>query len=432
MKRLLLSLYLITSLSSLANEVAKVIILKGNVAAYVENSEKPRKLKRGDWVSEGEIVKCAGKSFAKLLFIDKSQINISPNSEMVIKEFPRKKAGIINLIKGKVRAKVTKNYMDINPSGSKLFIKTRTAAMGVRGTDFQVIFNPKNDVTSLLTFEGAVAMAKLNGNIPNDQRNLDNLLNNREAVLVRAGQFSGSMPSRGRVSLPVKISPTQLESLKNSDDQVSSGKTKKVEKKSKVVRSIVPKGLDPKKVAEVGQEIVKKTIGVNSSTEVKTDRGNRPPAEGFSNKRTGEFAPPAGGYVDQKTGLYVPPVEGSTYDANAEVYIPPPEVGSVDVETGEYVPPEGYKLTDSGELTKEVDTSRGPASVGTTNESKINVITAAETGVSGGAEAADGPSGDTQKRLINNFQQETLQDFNNPTEKKVRTGNPNVKIRLRR
>ena len=59
---------------------------------------------------------------------------------MVVASFTKKKAGILNLIKGKLRSKVTKDYMNMSDKEkSKLFIVTKTAAMGVRGTEFQVI-----------------------------------------------------------------------------------------------------------------------------------------------------------------------------------------------------------------------------------------------------------------------------------------------------
>ena len=42
-----------------------------------------------------------------------------------------------------------------------MFIKTKTAAMGVRGTDFTSIYNPSLQNTSVVTFEGDVRLAKI-------------------------------------------------------------------------------------------------------------------------------------------------------------------------------------------------------------------------------------------------------------------------------
>ncbi len=434
MKAFCLILATLFSFSNFAAQgVAKVIILRGTVNAFGVQDDSGRKLRKGDWVKEGEIVKCENKSFAKLLFVDKSQLNISPNSEVKIKAFPKREAGIINLIKGKVRAKVTKNYMEINPESSKLFIKTKTAAMGVRGTDFQVIYNPKNTVTSLVTFEGAVAMAKLNGNlrgVGNEQRALENFLNQRDAVIVRRGQYSGANPNNKRVSIPVKISPAQLESLRGNETS-SNHSSKKKKKLKKVVRSMVPKGLDPKKVAQVNQENLEKTVGVQPTSVSNVGDRSTPPPEGFKDQASGAFAPPAGGYVDQKTGLYIPPVEGSAYDSNAEVYIPPPEVGTVDPDTGDYIPPDGFVLTDNGDFQEATADGRFPASINEPlappppiNESlDVNQeTTMQETNF-------DSNSSGT---LVNDLQQDTLLDYNNPPPPRLRTDKPTIRLRLRR
>jgi hypothetical protein len=364
--------------SDQGNKVAKVIILKGEVFELGEGSS--RVLKKGDWVIEGRSLKSSSRSFVKLLFIDKSQMSLGANSEMKIKEFPRNKAGIIDLIRGKVRAKVTKNYMEIGKAKSKLFIKTKTAAMGVRGTDFQVLYNPGNKVTSLLTFEGAVAMTKISERMQEaqvNQRSLERRLNAPQAVMVRQGQYSGSTPGKERVSVPVKISPTQLESLKGSS--ASTGiKNSRKESQGKKSRSIIPPGIDAKKLAAVSSNSIDsalessvgsdkmKNVEVNTQAAIAESRDSGPPPEGFLNDKTGAHAPASGGFIDDKSGLYIPPPEGSAFDANAGVYVPSPEVGSVDSETGKYLPPEGLKPTMKNDQVVFTGTSsgRGPASAG--------------------------------------------------------------------
>ena len=67
----------------------------------------------------------------------------------------KNEVGIITLLKGKIRSKVKKTKAH---SKNKFFVKTQNAALGVRGTDFQTIYNPENNVTNLLTFKGKVAM----------------------------------------------------------------------------------------------------------------------------------------------------------------------------------------------------------------------------------------------------------------------------------
>ncbi len=365
------------------SEVAKAIILKGNVSEVFMNDlgkKESRTLKRGDNIHEGAQITCDKSGFVKLLFFDKSQMMVSPGSSIEIKSFTKKKAGMISLLKGRIRSKVTKDRMKIDQEDtSKLFIKTKTAAMGVRGTDFQVIYNPNNDVTSLLTFEGAVAMAKIDSTMDSNrlgQAALESRLNSDQAVMVRRGQYSGSMPGVNRVSLPVKISPAQLEVLRGKNE-VSSKKESPKKKSKQVVRSTVPPGLNPKKVATKKDAIIQKMAGDKlgvTSKDLNSDKlkdkyfeniKSEVPPEGIVNSKTGEHAPAAGGFIDTKTGLYVPPGKGDAFDPEAGVYVPGPEVGTIDSQTGDYVAPEGTQLADNGSLIK-VNSSegRGPASVG--------------------------------------------------------------------
>ena len=81
---------------------------------------------------------------------------------MVVNQVGKRKTGFISLIKGKLRTKVIKKGTKLtkDKSSNSLFIKTNTASLGVRGTDFQVVYNAKNKVTSLLTYEGEVQISK--------------------------------------------------------------------------------------------------------------------------------------------------------------------------------------------------------------------------------------------------------------------------------
>ena len=159
------------------SKAAKVIILKGS-AQYTAKDGTKVSIKRGDWLPEGAIVKTEAKSFVKLLFIDKSSLNIAPKSSVTIAKFSKKKAGIINLLQGKIRSKVVKDYINAGDKGnkSKLFIKTKTAAMGVRGTDFSVETTGKVDTLNVV--EGRVTVAQTTSATFNTNT-LDNILNTK-------------------------------------------------------------------------------------------------------------------------------------------------------------------------------------------------------------------------------------------------------------
>lgn len=351
--------------------VAKVIIIKGIIMA--QEGGKEFEVKKDMWLKEGVTLESRPKSFAKLLFIDKSQISLGPESQMVITQFPKQKAGIISLIKGQLRSQVTKDYMDMNEKDtSKLYIQTKTAAMGVRGTDFQVLYNDENKVTSLVTFEGAVAMAKIdekfaersfaNANI--DRRELEKVVSSPEAVVVEKGQFSGVNPELPKATIPTKINPNQLEIMRKSTDNADASTLNgsAAAEPAKQYRNMVPPGVDTKSfmnnaaidkqmVTSMGADAAKSVADGAAKDLAKGELKNSPPPEGFVNAKTGDVAPPAGGFIDLKTALYIPPPPGSTFDANSGVYVPPPSMGSFNAATGGYVPPAGMELKSDGRLT---------------------------------------------------------------------------------
>ncbi len=347
------------------DKVAKVIILRGTVKASHKSGKDFFIEKKGAWLREGTSLETSKKSFIKLLFIDKSQMNLGPNSKMVITQFPKKKAGIIILIKGQLRSKVSKDYMGIqNKNQSKLFIKTRTAAMGVRGTDFQVNYNPINQATSLLTFEGSVAMAQINETIKGfqvNQQSLEKIVSSDQAVIVKQGQFSGTSNKQSRVTSPVKINPAQLKVLEKNSSGINSPDKKPDSKKEgpkKSFRNPIPPGVNAKAFANNGASVdkaLKTAIGTKAMGKVlkKINRSKinapkvRDSPEGRVNRVTGEVRPAAGGYIDMKTALYIPPPPGSAYDATTETYIPPPSFGSFNAKSGEYTN-DKYTFTDDG------------------------------------------------------------------------------------
>ena len=172
LKNIVMIIFILLSLAGeiFAEEakVATVLLLKGIVKAKLLDG-KTIDLKKDQTLPEGAEVITSDRSFVKLIFIDKSIINLGPSSSMQIQAFPKKEAGIIKLIRGQMRAEVTKNYMEIDDkTKSKLYVQTKTSAMGIRGTDFQVNYNPANQNSSLIVFEGKVVMAHIDRANQND------------------------------------------------------------------------------------------------------------------------------------------------------------------------------------------------------------------------------------------------------------------------
>ena len=321
--------------------MAKVVKIRGKVTILDPGAHEARRLKKDARLKEDSSILTGKASFVRIRFLDGSILNLGPDSKFVVVEFKQNKPGVVSLIKGKLRSKVIKEK---EQSKNKLFIRTRTAALGVRGTDFQTIYNPENKVTSLLTYQGEVAMVKMDD--PSDgvkkkklknkyvrtrdgkikvqktekikvegTKELEKVLQKKDAVVVKQGQFSGTLQKLDTVSKPVKINPVQLNVLyKNTElEETSEKKVKEVD-------------IDPNET---------KIALKPAEQEV--------PEEGVFDAKKKVFAPKAGGLLDLKTGLYVPPADDAVFDTKNKVYVSK-EIGKIDKTTGQYVAPVGLKL----------------------------------------------------------------------------------------
>lgn len=351
----------------LANEngVAKVIILKGKAEAILKDGSN-KSVALDQWIPEGAKLVTKERSFVKLLFIDKSEMTLNPKSEMVISSFPKKEAGIISLVKGELRSKVTKDYMQMDDkSKSKLYIKTKSAAMGIRGTEFQVNFNEINGNTSLITFEGAVAMAGIEREFRERSFNQDALekaVSSEKAVIVKEGQFSAVTQISDRALVPTILSPNQLETLKQNSGAIDAkpeDNKKDAPNESKNFKSPIPPGADSASFSNNNKELDKQVAKASDQKDsvekvVKEIQKELPksdgPAAGFFNAETGAIKFPAGSVIDLTTVNVIPPPANAQFDPNTQTYILPSNFGKIDPNTGSYQAPAGLKLTDDGKF----------------------------------------------------------------------------------
>lgn len=341
--------------NSFATEnVAKVVVMRGMVKAKLTDGTIID-VKADQSIPEGAVVQTAEKSFVKLLFIDKSQMNLGPNSQMIINAFPKKEAGIITLVKGQIRSQVTKDYMEMDDkSKSKLYIKTKTAAMGIRGTDFQVNFNPENQNTSLITFEGKVAMAHIGKDVREnnfDQQNLESVVSSDKAVFVTQGQVSAVNLNVGeRAMVPTKLGTQQIEALSENETGL---KESTVVDNGKQFRSPIPPGAEgaafSNTTSELDKEVSKMGVSIKS---LPVNVGEKTAApEGFFNASTGEYKLPAGSIIDLNTVNIIPPPTNAVFDNNSGTYVVPETFGKIDKVTGEYKAPVGLQLGVDGKFT---------------------------------------------------------------------------------
>jgi len=347
--------------SIFANEqVAKVILLKGKVTEFRPSINKTILLANDSWVLKNSILETDKGSVVKLVFVDQSRVTLGPNSKLEIGKFVQNEAGILSVMKGQLKATVLKNALDAGDK-NKFYIKTQTAAMGVRGTEFMVMYNHNIHKTSVLTFSGEVMMTQ----IPKDmglkipQAQLSTLLDKAEAVSIKSGQYAGTN-DMGRPNIPVKINPAQFQTLKGAS-MFEESRNSNSEAKS--YQSKVPPNIDAKTFINQNSELeqsmknvlgdtkfedIDKTVRLTIENEKKDMAAA--PAEGFFNPDTNEYAPMAGGFVDIEKGVYVAPPADSEYDPNTDTYIVPTSHGTYDEASGGFQAPVNYQMNEDGTI----------------------------------------------------------------------------------
>lgn len=348
-------LLVITLLSSLSfvlygseaksSKVAVIKMLRGKVEIISQEGDSAPG-KKGLWVTEGSIVKTAAKSFVRLSFIDKSTVNVGPKSEMKIEKFSKDDAGVLNVISGKIRSKVTKDYLQINKNKSKLYVKSKQAVMGVRGTDFVFSYSPKTGASTAVLFEGSIVFNKFNKN--NRKLSLESIVNKGRSL--RPGQFSVARRDMRKPTVAAKLSSTQLRAMNKNENFVTSSKSNK---KVKSTRSIVPPGLDGA-VVYAGQGALENGIKSVVKTNVETKKKEMTKKEIEKTKgfvKGDDIQPAAGSLVHIDTGTIIPVAMDATFSDGEWVS---KSIGGVD-KSGDYVPPSGYSITDEGKLIKVVD-----------------------------------------------------------------------------
>lgn len=113
-----------------------------------------KRARRGDKIENGNLIQTGKASRVRLVYRNGDQVLISPETVYQItwnedKRTPPK----AELVMGKIRAMVRKN----GPR-AKMQVKTRTAAMGVRGTDFFVDARTKSGESKVTVLRGKVAV----------------------------------------------------------------------------------------------------------------------------------------------------------------------------------------------------------------------------------------------------------------------------------
>lgn len=293
--------------------------LRGNVT----QEKSGKKIKENDELHFNDVISTSEKSFLQIVDAKGGKISIGPNSKVELIKEETQNISALAIIKGQVRATFQKN----ENNKYKFFIKSRSAALGVRGTDFHFIYNPENNVSTVLTYEGKVDFKE---NPTGESISSDDFEKGR-VIKIPKGYISGVFYNDAKASSPIKISPLQF-ALLETNQELKEGTGQKVTrpKESKLTTA------DPTKTIE--SDLATKDENIIPIPKKFIDD------EYFEDKVRGNLAIKGGGYLDLKTGIYIHPPENSEYDAENDLYYPPIEFGGIDEESGEYVAPPGLIL----------------------------------------------------------------------------------------
>ena len=139
---------------------AVVTLLEGRASVLKEGLKTPKTLSQGDRLTRGDRVTTEIKSRIEIKMPDKSVIRFDEKTTFVLESVAydqktQKKDINFNMILGKTWANVPK----FSDSKGRFEITTKTAVVGVRGTDFRMNLNADNSAV-LKVYEGEVAVSK--------------------------------------------------------------------------------------------------------------------------------------------------------------------------------------------------------------------------------------------------------------------------------
>lgn len=131
-------------------------MVRGHATVLYPDQKDAKVLNKGMPIYNDSSVLTSTNSLVIVDIIDGSKVTVGPESKFVIYYTQKRKQTLIQLLKGQVRAQVEK-ALDLK---NKFYIHTRTASIGVRGTDFVSSYYPETERTSVSTYEGVVAFKK--------------------------------------------------------------------------------------------------------------------------------------------------------------------------------------------------------------------------------------------------------------------------------
>lgn len=190
MQRLLaVGLVLMLSFEAQAEPAGRVAYLSGTLTATREGAA-PRLLTERSTVEEGDVLSSAPDSYARLRFVDGSEIALRPNTTLQVKQVRYNEADAasdnfaVGLVKGGMRA-VT--GLIGKRSKQKVSYGTAVATIGIRGTHFGLMLCQSEDCKGLQTLGGKPLR---DGLYADEADGTTEISNPAGSLLLEAGHFA--------------------------------------------------------------------------------------------------------------------------------------------------------------------------------------------------------------------------------------------------
>ena len=150
-----------TLTSAQADVVGRLTQVEGRVDILRGGQLPAIPVKLNDGVQTGDVLRTKSMSKAQITFIDNSTLTISPESRVGIEAYmfdsaQNKRNAVVQLFQGLAHVAVSKIFKAAEPD---FVVKTQTAIMGVRGTDFGVRIYPNS--SDVLNFEGLLQVGNI-------------------------------------------------------------------------------------------------------------------------------------------------------------------------------------------------------------------------------------------------------------------------------
>ena len=202
-----------------ADMAGRLTMVEGRVDRLRGGQLPANPVKVDDGVQPGDVLRTKSLSRATITFIDNSTLTISPESRVAIEEYmfnpdQKKRNAVIQLFQGLAYVVVHKVFKPAEPD---FLVKTHTAIMGIRGTEFGIRLSPNS--STIMDFQGVIQVANIFPEVGQLFRRAFKLAyawggNTQAGVLLQAMQ--GTTVERGMPpTLPFAITPQDRQSFMN-------------------------------------------------------------------------------------------------------------------------------------------------------------------------------------------------------------------------